>query len=82
MSINKLDRLKLNQINVLIGANGGVGKSNFFSYFRMMGELVAKRLQVWISRQGGADRILTVQQFKIKHMRTKLFIFVFEPGLH
>jgi predicted ATPase len=58
MSINKLDQLKLNQINVLIGANG-VGKSNFFSYFRMLGELVEKRLQVWMRKQGGADRILT-----------------------
>jgi predicted ATPase len=34
MSIEKLDQLKFNQLNVLIGANG-VGKSNFFSYYRM-----------------------------------------------
>jgi predicted ATPase len=76
MSINKLDRLKLNQINVLIGANG-VGKSNFFSYFRMMGKLVAKRLQVWISRQGGADRILT---YGVKE--TNQFESFIQFGLH
>ncbi|KPA17609.1 recombinase RecF [Candidatus Magnetomorum sp. HK-1] len=76
MSINKLDRLKLNQVNVLIGANG-VGKSNFFSYFRMMGELVAKRLQIWISKQGGADRILT---YGVKE--TNQFESFIKFGLH
>ncbi|MCT8986546.1 AAA family ATPase [Shewanella phaeophyticola] len=57
-SIRKLDKLKLNKLNVLIGANG-VGKSNFVSYFRMLHELVEGRLQVWNSKQGGADRVLT-----------------------
>ncbi|WP_332406219.1 AAA family ATPase [Vibrio metschnikovii] len=57
-SIRSLDKLQLNNLNVLIGANG-VGKSNFVSYFRMLHELVEGRLQVWTSKQGGADRVLT-----------------------
>ena len=57
-SIRKLDKLQLSNLNVLIGANG-VGKSNFVSYFRMLHELVEERLQVWIAKQGGADRILS-----------------------
>lgn len=57
-SIRKLEQLKLNDLNVLIGANG-VGKSNFVSYFRMLHELVEGRLQVWTSKQGGSDRVLS-----------------------
>lgn len=57
-SIRQLDDLRLTRLNVLIGANG-VGKSNFVSYFRMLHELVEERLQVWVSKQGGADRVLS-----------------------
>lgn len=57
-SIRKMDDLKLHQLNIMIGANG-VGKSNFVSYFRMLSELIEQRLQLWISKQGGVDRIVT-----------------------
>jgi predicted ATPase len=57
-SIQRLDKLRLNPLNVLIGANG-VGKSNFVSYFRMLGEMVEGRLQKWARTQGGADRIVS-----------------------
>jgi predicted ATPase len=57
-SIRRLDRLPLGDLNVLIGANG-VGKSNFVSYFRMLGEMVEQRLQLWVTQRGGADRLLT-----------------------
>lgn len=57
-SIRSLKELKLNDLNVLIGPNGA-GKSNFVTFFRMLGELVEQRLQLWVSKQGGADRILT-----------------------
>lgn len=57
-SIRKLDDLQLSDLNVLIGANGA-GKSNFVAYFKMLSELVEGRLQVWSSKQGGADRILS-----------------------
>lgn len=57
-SIQKLERFKLNRLNVLIGANGA-GKSNFVSYFRMLGEMVEGRLQKWTAQQGSADRIVS-----------------------
>src|SRR5690554_4808496 len=56
-SIRKMESLGLRNLNVLIGANGS-GKSNFVSYFSMLSELVEGRLQVWVSKQGGADRVL------------------------
>ncbi len=57
-SIQKLEKFGLTGLNVLIGSNGA-GKSNFVSYFRMLGELVETRLQNWTTHQGSADRILT-----------------------
>ncbi len=57
-SIRELDNFKLNDINILIGANGA-GKSNFVNYFRMLSELVEKNLQVWVRKRDGADRLLT-----------------------
>lgn len=57
-SLRDLDAFHLDRLNVLIGANGS-GKSNFVSYFRMLGELVEGRLQLWVSKQGGAERVLS-----------------------
>ena len=57
-SIKDMQKLQLYNLNVLIGANG-VGKSNFVSFFRMLGEMLDKRLQIWTKKQGGADRILS-----------------------
>lgn len=57
-SIQNLENFHLESLNVLIGANGA-GKSNFVSYFRMLGELVESRLQNWTRNQGTADRIVS-----------------------
>ena len=57
-SIRSLRKLEMNRLNVLIGANG-VGKSNFVDYFRLLSALVERELQVWVTKQGGADRILS-----------------------
>jgi len=57
-SIRNMKQLHLYNLNILIGANG-VGKSNFVSYFRLLGEMLDNRLQVWTTKQGGADRVLT-----------------------
>jgi predicted ATPase len=57
-SIQNLERFRLNHLNVLIGANGA-GKSNFVSYFRMLGEMVEGHLQTWTAKQGSADRIVS-----------------------
>jgi len=57
-SIQNLERFTLGRLNVLIGANGA-GKSNFVSYFRMLGEIVEGRLQKWTAQQGSSDRIVS-----------------------
>jgi len=50
--------LELGRLNVLIGPNGA-GKSNLISYFQMLREMVEGRLQVWVAKRGGGDRILS-----------------------
>lgn len=57
-SIQSLQGLELGSLNVLIGANGA-GKSNFVSFFQMVGQMKEGRLQQWVSQQGAADRIAT-----------------------
>ena len=55
-SIKKL-RLPLNQLNVLIGANG-VGKSNFISFFELTKALYEQRLGSYTLSKGGIDSLL------------------------
>jgi predicted ATPase len=57
-SIRHLENFEMRSLNVLIGANG-TGKSNFISYFQMLGEVIEQRLQIWTGLQGSADRILS-----------------------
>ena len=49
--------LELRPLNVLIGANGA-GKSNFVSFFKMLHEMMAGRLQNYIGTAGGAHSLL------------------------
>ena len=56
-SIAALEGLKLNPINVLIGANGS-GKSNFLEVFSLVREVVSGRLRYFVAGAGGADSIL------------------------
>jgi predicted ATPase len=55
-SIKELD-LELRAMNVLIGANGA-GKSNFVSFFVMMHQMVAGRLQTHFAKSGRAHSFL------------------------
>ena len=55
-SLRSMD-LTLRNLNVLIGPNG-VGKSNFVSLFRLLNQLIEKRLQVHVAASGGADALL------------------------
>ena len=57
-SIRRMQRLRLDPINVLIGANGA-GKSNFISFFTFMADVVNRRLQAHIEERGGAKRIIS-----------------------
>lgn len=56
-SIRSLKDFELNDLNVLIGANGA-GKSNFISLFRVLNEMYEQRLQLYVQRQGGPDALL------------------------
>ena len=56
-SIEHLEELPLRPINVLIGPNGS-GKSNFIGVFELLQALREGRLQDYVSRSGGADRVL------------------------
>ena len=56
-SIRELTDFPLNDLNVLIGANGA-GKSNFIGLFRLLSEIVEERLQLYIQTQGGPDAML------------------------
>ena len=55
-SIKTMD-LELRALNILIGANGA-GKSNFVSFFKMLNEMMAERLQTYIATSGRAQSLL------------------------
>ena len=56
-SIKRIERLALGPINVVIGSNGS-GKSNLIGVFSFLREIRAGRLQEYVIRSGGADKIL------------------------
>ncbi len=56
-SIKKLEKFKLNDINILIGPNG-VGKTNFISFLKLLKNIAEKNLQLYTAEQGGANSIL------------------------
>jgi predicted ATPase len=55
-SIKTMD-LELRPLNILIGANGA-GKSNLISFFKMLNEMMAGRLQQYIGISGSAQSLL------------------------
>ena len=57
-SIRSLDEFPLNRgVNVMIGANGS-GKTNFISFFSLLGYLMNGKLQSYVAKSGGADALL------------------------
>jgi predicted ATPase len=55
-SIKELD-LSLNNLNILIGANGA-GKSNFISFFKFLNFLLEDELKYYLEKYGGPDNLL------------------------
>ncbi len=53
----KDERIALQPINILIGANGS-GKSNFISFFDFLNRLYHRKLNNFIALKGGANKIL------------------------
>lgn len=56
-SIKSIEKLELQPINVLVGANGS-GKSNFVGVFAFLGVLRQGQLVAYTDAAGGAERIL------------------------
>ncbi len=56
-SIASLEDFQLNNLNVLIGANGA-GKSNFISFFQLLSNIHNQNLQLYTQIQGGVDSLL------------------------
>ncbi|CAM5190342.1 hypothetical protein OURE66S_00923 [Oligella ureolytica] len=83
-SLRDVENLRLKSLNVLIGGNG-VGKSNFVDYFRMLGEMMAGRLQLLVRNQGGADRLLSYGVKETQKIQSSLsfsgneYLFELEP---
>jgi predicted ATPase len=61
-SIKEIKDLKLTNLNILIGSNGA-GKSNFISFFKLLNQIIEKRLREY-SKIIGADNLL---HFGTKH---------------
>ncbi|MEE3716933.1 AAA family ATPase [Tumidithrix elongata RA019] len=82
-SIRECD-LELKELNILIGANGA-GKSNFISFFQMIQQIVARKLQLYTSKQGGPDVLLHFGRKKTRELSAELYFsnisykFVLEP---
>ncbi|MFZ2452494.1 MAG: AAA family ATPase [Methylovulum miyakonense] len=74
-SIKSLD-LKMNPINILIGANGA-GKSNFISLFTFLRNLSEGKLQTYVERQGFANTF-----FHFGSKRTPKIIIDIEIGMN
>lgn len=49
--------IKVDNINVLIGPNG-VGKSNFVLFFKLLNNIIEKRLQSFVIENGGSNGLL------------------------
>lgn len=72
----KSERIDLNPINLLIGANGS-GKSNFISFFDFLNRLYNKNINEYIALTGGENKILHKGQ---KVTDTISFKLEFENG--
>lgn len=71
-SIRELKAFPLNDLNVLIGANGA-GKSNFIGLFRLLGEIVEERLQLYVQTQGGPDALLHGGRARTERLHAEFF---------
>lgn len=70
-SIKNLD-LEFKPLNVLIGANGA-GKSNFVSFIRLLNFMTSNNLQLYVGKNGGADKLLYCGSKKTKEVEAELF---------
>jgi predicted ATPase len=72
-SIRECRDLRLEKLNVLIGANGS-GKSNFLSFFKLLNFEMTGALQEFIGRNGGRDSLLHFGAKVTPHLNADLEI--------
>ena len=82
-SIRHFD-LELTMLNLLIGPNG-VGKSNFIGFFKMIQQMLAQDLGVYVGKQGGPDALLHFGRKTTEQLSAELYFgsngykFTLEP---
>jgi predicted ATPase len=64
--------IELGKLNVLIGANGA-GKSNFISFFRLIGKILDGKLQPAVGTAGGPDALLHFGRKKTEELSAELY---------
>ncbi|BES84016.1 chromosome segregation protein SMC [Pectobacterium araliae] len=64
--------VEMRTLNILIGANGA-GKSNFISFFRLITNLLAQRLQLFVGKNGGPDALLHFGRKKSPYLAGEVF---------
>ena len=81
-SIESLEGFKLDNLEVLIGANGA-GKSNFVEFFGLMRALADEGLQAYVTAQGGGDGFLFLGPKVTRKIEIRLLFgdFVYELDL-
>ncbi len=77
-SIASIEKLPLKAINVVIGPNGA-GKSNFIGVFSFLNSILEGRLQDYVTKAGGAEKIL---YFGSKVTKKIDFHFSFADGVN
>jgi len=75
-SIKDSGRIELNNINVLIGANGS-GKSNFIEFFNFLKNIACEKLSIYIKKRGtlekkGIDNILHFGRKETNYLSGKI----------
>ncbi|MEC5163458.1 putative ATPase [Janthinobacterium sp. CG_S6] len=71
-SIRALEKLRLDNLNVLVGANGA-GKSNFISFFRLLARLMAGELNYYVAKSGGPDAFLYHGRKRTPRMEAEMY---------
>ncbi len=77
-SIASIEKLRLGPLNVLIGPNGS-GKSNFIGAFSFLNAIRSGRLQDYVIRAGGADKVL---HFGARHTDEIYIDISFQDGIN
>ena len=78
-SIRELRNFNLNDLNVLIGANGA-GKSNFISLFRLLNEMYEQQPQVFVQKNGGPDALLHFGRGVSERLHAEFYFANFDCG--